>query len=168
MTTLNALDLAMLAMDTPARPMNLGATMLFDTPAGERTEAMVHRTLEAFRAARPVAPWDERPATGLGRRPCWETVPEMDLDLHVKHVSLPAPGTVAQLLELVEELYPPRMDRGRPLWEVHVVDGLDGGDRMALFFKGHHAAADGAHALRLVLAGLSDTPGREIHPPWAI
>ena len=101
-----------------------------------------------------------------GPLPHWETVP-VDLDYHVRRIALPAPGSDAQLMELVSFLYPAPLDRTRPLWEVYVVDGLERG-RMALFFKGHHAAADGASALRILIAALSETPNDDPRAPWAV
>ncbi len=92
----------------------------------------------------------ERVVAGLGRLspPRWATDPEFDLDYHVRHISLPPPGTVRQLYDLSTQLYEDPFDRTRPLWCFTVIDGLDGG-RGAMFTKLHHSITDGIGAIRL-------------------
>jgi WS/DGAT/MGAT family acyltransferase len=69
-------------------------------------------------------------------------------------------------MELVSDLYPPLLDRSRPLWEAYVVDGLERG-RMAVFVKAHHALADGVGGLRMFHASMSEAPGSDPRPLWA-
>jgi WS/DGAT/MGAT family acyltransferase len=92
----------------------------------------------------------ERIVPGLGRLapPVWATDPEFDLGYHVRHVRLPEPGSMRQLLDLVTRLYEEPYDRTRPLWMFYAIDGLEDG-RGALFSKQHHAIADGIGALRM-------------------
>lgn len=92
----------------------------------------------------------ERVVPGLGRLspPEWAPDPEFDLDYHVRHVALPAPGSERQLLDLAAQLYQDPYDRSRPLWYFVLIDGLEGG-RSALFSKMHHSLADGIAGLRL-------------------
>ena len=88
------------------------------------------------------------PAFGRLAPPTWATDPEFDFDFHVRHVSLPAPGTERQLYDLATRWYEDPYDRTRPLWMFVVVDGLEGG-RGALFSKMHHSITDGIGAMRL-------------------
>jgi diacylglycerol O-acyltransferase / wax synthase len=92
----------------------------------------------------------ERVVPGLGRLspPSWVPDPEFDLDNHLRHLALPAPGTVRQLYDLAARLMQDPFDRTRPLWLLVIVDGLEGG-RGAMFAKLHHTIADGYAALRL-------------------
>ncbi|MGB5757316.1 MAG: wax ester/triacylglycerol synthase domain-containing protein [Acidimicrobiales bacterium] len=92
----------------------------------------------------------ERVVAGLGRLspPSWSTDPEFNLDYHLRHISLPAPGTTRQLYDLATKLYEDPYDRTRPLWSFVVIDGLEGG-RGALFTKLHHSISDGIGAIRL-------------------
>ncbi len=83
----------------------------------------------------------------------WEDDPAFDLDLHLHHVALPAPGGRAELQELVADLMAAPLDRSRPLWHVHVVDGYDGGGAMVT--RMHHCIADGI-ALARVMLSLTD------------
>jgi WS/DGAT/MGAT family acyltransferase len=106
----------------------------------------------------------ERVVPGLGRLspPHWAPDPEFDLDNHLRHVALPAPGTLRQLYDLAARLMQDPFDRTRPLWQFVIVDGLEGG-RGALFAKLHHTIADGYAALRLAEHYL--TLERDAPPP---
>jgi diacylglycerol O-acyltransferase / wax synthase len=88
------------------------------------------------------------PGTGPLSPPHWAPDPEFDLDYHVRHVALPAPGTLRQLYDLVARLMQDPFDRTRPLWFFVIIDGLEDG-RGAMFAKLHHTIADGHAALRL-------------------
>ena len=89
----------------------------------------------------------ERVVPGLGRLspPTWATDPEFELDYHLRHISLPAPGTMRQLHDLATRFYEDPFDRTRPLWIFIAIDGLEGG-RGALFWKMHHSITDGIGA----------------------
>ena len=106
----------------------------------------------------------ERVVPGVGplSPPHWAPDPEFDLDYHVRHVALPAPGTLRQLYDLAARLMQDPFDRTRPLWFFVIVDGLEGG-RGAMFAKLHHTIADGHAALRL--AELYLTLERDAPPP---
>jgi diacylglycerol O-acyltransferase / wax synthase len=156
-TRLSPLDLSFLLTESSSRPMHAGAVMVFDPPPGGDPVELVERITAALRAADPVAPWNRRPVLGLTSLPHWQTVTEVDLSYHVRRVSLPAPGSMEQLMELVSQLYPALLDRSRPLWEAYVVDGLERGG-MAIFVKAHHALFDGASGMGVFHASMSETP----------
>lgn len=80
--------------------------------------------------------------------------PDFDLGRHVWRIALPRPGNEDQLFELIADLMARRLDRGRPLWEVWVIEGL-ADSKWAILTKLHHCMADGIAATHL-LAGLSD------------
>ena len=92
----------------------------------------------------------ERVVPGLARLspPAWAPDPEFDIDFHVRHLELPAPGTERQLLDLAAQLYQEPLDRTRPLWRFVVIDGVEGG-RSALWAIMHHAISDGIGQLRM-------------------
>jgi diacylglycerol O-acyltransferase len=106
----------------------------------------------------------ERVVPSMGRLspPYWAADPEFELDNHLRHVALPAPGTLRQLYDLAARLMQDPFDRTRPLWLFVIVDGLEGG-RGAMFAKLHHTIADGYAALRL--AELYLTLERDAPPP---
>ena len=88
----------------------------------------------------------------------WETVRELDLGAHVRRWALPAPGGQDELLEVAEQLVAQPLVFSRPLWELHVIEGLEGG-RTALLHKLHHCVGDGQLGLQL-LTELLDGPAR--------
>ena len=106
----------------------------------------------------------ERVVPGMARLspPHWAPDPEFDLDNHLRHVALPAPGSLRQLYDLAARLMQDPFDRTRPLWHFVIVDGLAGG-RGAMFAKLHHTIADGYAALRLAEHYL--TLERDAPPP---
>jgi diacylglycerol O-acyltransferase / wax synthase len=86
-----------------------------------------------------------------------QTVSDVDLDLHVRHSALPAPGGQRELGILVSRLHGHQLDLHRPLWEVHVIEGLEK-DRFAIYLKIHHSLVDGVSGMRLILRALSSDP----------
>jgi len=110
---------------------------------------------EAFRtrinnAVADIPRLRERVVPGFGRLapPTWQPDAELDLEYHIRHIGLPAPGSERQLYDLCTRLYEDPYDRTRPLWMFVVIDGLEGG-KGALFSKMHHTVTDGMGALRL-------------------
>ena len=92
----------------------------------------------------------ERVAPSFGRLspPTWVPDPEFDFDFHVRHIALPAPGSLAQLYDLASRLHEDPFDRTRPLWTFVVIDGVEGG-RGALFMRLHHTLSDGLGLVKL-------------------
>lgn len=96
----------------------------------------------------------------------WTVDDDVDLDYHVRLSALPGPGRVRELLALVSRLHATPIDRRRPLWELHLVEGLEGG-RFAIYIKIHHALLDGVAGMRLLGEVLSDDPEERTPPLWA-
>ena len=89
--------------------------------------------------------------------PYWIRDPDFDLDFHIRHMALPAPGNAEQLGEQVARIVGRPMDRTRPLWEVYVIEGIDGGE-FGVLTKVHHATIDGASGVELLTILLDTTP----------
>jgi len=85
--------------------------------------------------------------------PCWEDMPDFAIEQQLHHVALPAPHDQAALVDLISDLAATPLDRGRPLWQAHVVDGVDGGS--ALIMRIHHCVGDGT-AMMAVIRHLFD------------
>jgi WS/DGAT/MGAT family acyltransferase len=147
MKPVKAIDAAFLQLETSTTPMHVGALFVLDpdSPQAGRTffkrfKAEVGKCLglsEVFTRRIVTLPLDVA-------NPMWITAMP-DLDYHVRRTVLPAPGSQHQLEECVADLHAPLMDRDRPLWELHVIEGLADG-RVALYIKTHHAGLDGASA----------------------
>jgi diacylglycerol O-acyltransferase / wax synthase len=97
-----------------------------------------------------------RSLTTLGQW-AWEQDHDIDLEHHVRHSALPRPGRIRELLGLASRLHSTLLDRQRPLWEMHLIEGLRDG-RFAIYFKLHHAVMDGVSALQLMQNVLSTDP----------
>ncbi|WP_378733908.1 wax ester/triacylglycerol synthase family O-acyltransferase [Nocardia brasiliensis] len=92
----------------------------------------------------------------------------VDLDYHLRHHRLPAPGGQRQLDDLIAELHGPQLDFGRPLWEYHLIEGLEGG-RFATYVKFHHAVMDGVGWNQRFVQSVTEDPGTaELRPIWTV
>ncbi|GAB4474003.1 MAG: wax ester/triacylglycerol synthase family O-acyltransferase [Burkholderiaceae bacterium] len=141
--------------------MHVGAPHLLQAAPGERDDFVARVRSHVADRLHLVPPFTRRLAPmPLGfANPVWVEADEVDLDYHVRRIRLPAPGTHAQLEAAVARLHGQRLDRARPLWLMHVIEGLESGQR-ALYTKVHHAAVDGAAgvALAQVLLDARATP----------
>ena len=95
--------------------------------------------------------------------PHWEDVPHFDFDAHLHHLALPAPRDHAALCALIGDLASTPLDRGRPLWQVHVVDGVDGGSALVLRF--HHCIGDGTAMMAVCRELFDETPDAQAPVP---
>jgi WS/DGAT/MGAT family acyltransferase len=162
-----ALELAFLLLDRPQTPANVGVLMLFEPPRGQHASLTVREVLKAYRAARPVAPFDCVPVFPLLGLPHWSPAGRYSPALHVLHHRLPAAASLAQLREFVAQLHEPQLDRSRPLFEAHLIEGLASG-QFAIYIKSHHATWDGRTALARIFASSSPAPGPILPPFFAV
>jgi WS/DGAT/MGAT family acyltransferase len=88
--------------------------------------------------------------------PHWEDMPDFEIEQQLHHVALPAPGNRAALTALIEDLASTPMDRARPLWDVHVVNGVGGG--AALITRIHHCIGDGTANMAIARALFDTAP----------
>lgn len=159
-----------LLAESREHPMHVGALELFVPPEGADAVDVRDMFLAAV-ASGEVAPLFQKRArrsmSSLGQWG-WEPDDAFDLEHHVRASALPRPGRVLDLLSLCSQLHSGLLDRHRPLWEVHLIEGLADG-RFALYFKIHHALVDGVAALRLLARQLSPDPATRDQPaPWAV
>ena len=93
--------------------------------------------------------------TSAPTRPVWVDDDHFNLEYHVRHTSLPRPGTAEQLKRLIGRISSQALDRARPLWELWVVEGLEDGQRFALISKVHHCMIDGISGVELMTVLMS-------------
>jgi diacylglycerol O-acyltransferase / wax synthase len=160
MKPVKAVDAAFLQLETAATPMHVGALFVLDPGSREAGRSFFRRFKAEVGARLDRSEVFTRRVATLPlnlANPMWiESDP--DLDYHVRRTVLPEPGSQHQLEECVADLHAPLMDRDRPLWELHVIEGLEHG-RVALYVKTHHAGLDGASA-QLFLRSFVDTAPR--------
>lgn len=161
MDHLSGMDASFLHLETPESPMHVGSLQLIDLPPGyegdfaeDAKKYLSGRLHLASVFVRKLAmmPFDLA-------NPVWVDDDDLDLDHHIHHVIMPRPGTLAQLERLVGRLHSSLLDRSRPLWEMHIIEGLQTG-QVALYSKMHHAAIDGQAgvAVAKALFDISETP----------
>ncbi len=165
MQALSPTDSAFLWMETRNQPMHVAGLNIYTPPAGSGAD-FVAKLLEQWGsevAAQP--PFNLRPALRMGLWH-WEEDKEFELDYHLRHLALPYPGRIRELLVMVSRLHANLMDRNRPLWEAYVIEGLPDG-RFATYIKMHHALVDGVTGARMMANGLSRSPTEQKPPLWA-
>jgi WS/DGAT/MGAT family acyltransferase len=159
MERLSGLDSAFLSMETPAMHLHVAIAAVIDpttmpTPyAFDDLKAFVARRLmaePAFRRRVVEVPFQLN-------HPIWVEDPHLDLDYHVRRHALPGPGGPRELTDLTGAIVGVPLDRSRPLWEIHVVEGLHDGN-VALIGKIHHAAVDGVSGAELFVHLFDLTP----------
>ncbi|WP_028661557.1 WS/DGAT/MGAT family O-acyltransferase [Saccharomonospora saliphila] len=168
MTLMSVTDSVFLAVETREHPMHVGGLELFTPPAdaGPDYPRDLRAALLRHTDARPV--FRRHPANPVSTRGyvAWAEDTELELDYHFRHSALPGPGRVRELLEVTSRWHSTPLDRHRPLWEIHLVEGLQDG-RFAMYSKIHHALMDGVSALRQLRGVLSTDPdARDCPPPW--
>ena len=158
--TVGAVDNIWLRMDRPANLMVIDTVMWLDAPLDlERFRAVVqHRIVERF----PVFSQRIAPDTLPLLAPQWEDDPEFDLDRHLSTAVLPEPAGEAELKAYVESRMHVPLDRDHPLWEMHVIEGYDGG--AAVVSRFHHAIADGIALAQVLLSLTDEEPDGDLAP----
>ncbi len=149
-----AVETAFLALEQKRVPMHVGAIVVF--------EGGVPLTMQELRKhvavrTRKLARFHQRLHRSAGGW-TWVAAGRIDPVAHLFHHELPSPGTTEQFLDLCARLHEQRLDRSRPLWEMHLVDGLADG-RQALIIKTHHAITDGLAGLAVAEALFDMAPG---------
>jgi diacylglycerol O-acyltransferase / wax synthase len=159
-------DIIWLIGESRERPLHVGGLMLFELPDGVTPADLRAEMRSADHPPQP--PFDQRLARPYGRAGRFSWVPdEVDLDHHLRHVALPDPGRIRELLAYVSQQHGSLLDRHRPLWEAVLIEGVEGG-RVALYTKVHHAMLDGMAAMKQLTGSLSTDPdARGMPPPWA-
>jgi diacylglycerol O-acyltransferase len=160
---LSPLDVSFLYLEERTTPMHVGSVMIFQPGDAGLDYPRLLRHVEARIALVPRYRQRVRFVPGRLANPVWVDDERFDLSYHVRLQALPAPGSQEQLEELVGRVQARRVDRSRPLWEVDVVEGLEGG-RFAVVTKVHQALVDGVHAVDLGQVVLDDGPDRR-EPP---
>jgi diacylglycerol O-acyltransferase len=164
---LTAIDASFLAQEGAASHMHIGGLILCEGPPPGYEEMLDHIRSRLHLVPRYRQRLAEPPLeTG---RPLWVDDPSFNLEYHVRQTALPAPGSEDQLLRLVGRLMSQQLDRSKPLWEMWIVEGLDGGG-FAVISKTHHALIDGIAGVDLatVMFDISPVPADVPHPdePW--
>ena len=151
---MSSVDAAWLGMEDPTNLMMVTGVMALSGPVDlKRLQLVLDRRLA------PFARFHQRVVRPRSRAnlPHWEDDPSFDVQNHLTHVALAAPGDDAALRKLVSDLMSEPLDFSKPLWHMHVVDGYQGGS--VVLARVHHSIADGIALVRVLLSLTDDSPG---------
>jgi diacylglycerol O-acyltransferase len=169
MQQLTGLDAAFLAMETRTVYGHVGSVCVLD-PSDAPEPLTYERVLRLIESRLPLVPPFRRRLVevplGLDQ-PYWIEDSDFDIEFHVRELALPAPGDDRQLAEQAARLHARPLDRSRPLWEIYLIWGLQGG-RVAVYSKVHHAAIDGVSGNDILAAVLDLSPHGRPAPDTAV
>jgi WS/DGAT/MGAT family acyltransferase len=160
------LDSVFLYAETPSTMMHV-ASLLRLAPPPDASENYLRELVEEVRRT-PVVyrPWNlklRHPAALTTPLQAWVVDDKFDLDYHLRRSALPSPGDERELGVLISRLHSNPLDLSRPPWEMHLIEGLAGGE-FALYTKVHHALVDGYTGMKLIQRSLSTDPGERDAP----
>ena len=167
--TLNPIDAAFLFLESDNTPAHFGGLEIFSHPKNHRGSLFKDLARDFEDKDEFSRPYNQRlvPGSLLGLRPPrWRIDEHFDFDYHVRHLAVPAPGHLSDLLKVIARIHSRPLDFAHPLWEYYFIDGLQG-RRFAIYRKSHHSAIDGVGGLALVEKTYSHSPrGRMRWAPW--
>ncbi len=159
MERLTSIDASFLTNESSSSHMHVGAVLIFEGPPPDYVDFLEHvrsrlHLVPRFRQKLAFPPLE----TG---RPFWIDDPTFNLEYHVRHSALPAPGSEEQLRNITGRLFSQQLDRSKPLWELWLIQGLER-NRFALIHKTHHALVDGVAGVDIatVLFDVKPVPER--------
>ena len=155
---MSSVDAAWLGMEDPTNLMMVTGVMTLDGKVDlKRLRAVLDRRLAPFQRFHQKV---VRPRS-RGFLPHWSDDPHFDIDNHVRHIALPAPGGDKALSDMVSDLMSEPLDFSKPLWQMHVIDGYEGGS--VVLARIHHCIADGIALVRVMLS-LTDASAKAALP----
>jgi WS/DGAT/MGAT family acyltransferase len=169
MEPISPTDALFLIGESREHPMHVGSLQLFRPPE-DAGPHFVRESYQAMLECSDIQPsFRKHPAFFGGlTNLAWRFDKDVELDYHLRRSALPEPGRVRDLLELASRLHGSLLDRHRPLWEAHLVEGLQDG-RYAVYTKYHHSLMDGVSAMRLVQRAFTTDPGdKGVQVPWSL
>lgn len=174
MIVLTAVDQLFLLLESRKQPMHVGGLFLFELPELAQT-ADCHFVYELVQQMQmstvpPSFPFNQV----LEHLLFWKQDENFHVEHHFRHVALPQPARVRELLMYISKEHSRLLDRAMPLWECHVIEGIcpefeGAAERFALYFKIHHSLVDGIAAMRLIQRSLSQSPTEPMTlPVWSL
>lgn len=166
---LSPLDAIWLMLESRDTPMHVGTLAIFTPPRGAGADYLSDLAQSMRECTDIASPWNQRLVDSRGNALSRRLVQDADFDLdyHFRHSALPRPGGERELGVVVSRLHSQPLDRHRPLWELHMIEGLERG-RFALYFKVHHALIDNVNGVPFLLSTLaSRASSRRVAPLWS-
>lgn len=164
MRPLHPIDLLFLSLEKRQQPMHVAGLFLFQLPENA-PETFIQDLVNDIRLNKniPIPPFNQK-LNGL----FWDNDALFDLDHHFRHIALPQPGRIRELFTYISQEHSSLIDRAKPLWTCHIIEGIEG-NRFAMYFKIHHAMIDGVAGMRLLEKSFSTDPNTKgIIAPWYV
>lgn len=171
MRLLSAVDQLFLILESRSQPMHVGGLFLFELPKNADKD-FVYQLVKQMHDSqvKPTFPFNQV----LDKLAFWKTDSDFDVDHHFRHLALPKPARIRELLVYLSQEHGRLLDRAKPLWECHIIEGIEpesegAPERFALYFKIHHSLVDGIAAMRLIQKSLSQSPNEIMSlPVWSL
>lgn len=165
-TKLSLLDLAFFVAESDASPKHVAGLLIFKRPARSSINFARELYEEYLTKTDVKAPFNRLIKFSLTGMPYWREC-KVDVNEHIFYHKMPkGENTREHLYKMVSAMHEPKLDRSKPLWEVHIIDGLENG-RFALYQKMHHACADGVTMMRWTCENMTDDPSNmDLDPIW--
>ncbi|MFV8816133.1 WS/DGAT/MGAT family O-acyltransferase [Haliea sp. E17] len=166
-------DASWLLMESRERPMHVATLLIYSLPDNAGDDYLGNLVRDLRGSTEFADPFNRRLVDNSLRlmTPMWTRDYDLDMEFHVRHQALPQPGGERELGMLISRLHSNPMDFSRPLWEYHVIEGLDD-NRWAVYFKMHHSMVDGIAGIRMLQRSMSADPEEtgtpalwSAHPP---
>jgi diacylglycerol O-acyltransferase / wax synthase len=168
MPLMSAQDAAFVMAEARERPMHVAGLMIFKIPDGSPDDYVSNFHRELLAQDSPIKALMRRhpmePVSYAGRL-AFTDDDEVDLRHHLRLTALPGPGTDEQLMDFVAHAHPPLLDRHIPMWQLILIDGLEG-NRFAAYFKIHHSLIDGMGSMALLVGSMTTDPEGQAKPFW--
>ncbi|MDO4441641.1 MAG: wax ester/triacylglycerol synthase family O-acyltransferase [Moraxella sp.] len=170
MRPLSAVDLLFLLLESKKQPMHVAGLCLFELPKSDDGN-FIRKLITQIKSGKsaPSFPFNQVLKNGI----FWDTDKTFDINHHFRHHTL-STGSDDELMAYISHQHSIKLDRSRPLWQLHLIDGLsaqsaDSPKRFAIYLKVHHAMADGIAAMRLLEHSLADSPNEPFKLPfWSL
>lgn len=169
MAKLSLMDLAFFITETESSPKHVGGMMMFRKPAKAGADFVETAVREYVGGNDDIrAPFDQVIKFSRFSAPQWQQASQFNVDDHVFFHTLEGDDFRDSLYPLIGELHTPMMDREKPMWEMHVIQGIDD-NRFAIYTKLHHAYADGVTMSSILAKSLSTSArSKKVAPMWSV
>lgn len=170
MRKLSITDHLFLMLETEKQPMHVAGVCVFELPT-DADDNFLYRLIDDLKMdqTQPTFPFNQT----IYKTFFWKKDENFRVEHHFRHIALPKPSGMKELLSYISREHSRHMDRQKPLWEFHLIEGIapesEGRpSRFAIYLKVHHAMADGIAAMRLLQMSLSESPTARLTSPFWI
>ncbi len=171
MPLLSPVDFLFTTLETRTQPMHVGGLFLFELPNNANEDFVSILSKQMLTAKMPPSfPFNQV----LDRLINWQTDEDFEVYQHFRHIALPQPARIRELLHYVSLEHSRLLNKSNPMWECHIIEGIEpvsegSPARFALYFKIHHSLVDGIAAMRLVKKSLSESATETMNlPVWSL